>query len=298
MTVQPTQSGNNWFKIEQGAEVSLTACNCNWIHDAGATAIVSVASPNAPNMLLSTVAISGGMADLYTDPAAGISVTTGGSSPVSIVAIGPVSIQSNGADNVHLGAGAANVVISGNGAEIWAGSGAATVSSSDWMVGDAAVVHGGSGAISVTGCAGLMKFIGGNGSASVLGTYGSLDVTGGSGDTTVGWSTQYGGPTHFVGGSGHAAVHLGSQGGYIQFGTGDTMVDGSDWAHATTYAFLAGQSGTDTINDFVVGWDRIQLGDGVSVISQDIVNGSAHVAFSSGAHAVFAGVADTHGLFG
>jgi hypothetical protein len=93
-------------------------------------------------------------------------------------------------------------------------------------------------------------------------------------------------------------VNLGCQGGRIEFGTGETTVSGSDWAHSTTYAFLAGQSGTDIIRDFVAGWDRIELGAGVSVVSQNATGGSAHVALSNGANVTFVGMTNTHGLFG
>jgi hypothetical protein len=92
-------------------------------------------------------------------------------------------------------------------------------------------------------------------------------------------------------------VNIGSQDGSVQFGTGDTTVSGSDWARATTYSFLAGQSGTDVINDFVAGWDQTQLGAGVSVVSQVVVGGSAQFVLSSGANVTFNGITDTHGLF-
>ena len=231
VTVEPIHVSNSWFTVAQSANVSFNVCNSNWIRDAGATATVSVANSNTPDLPFSVVAVSGGPADLYTDPVAGIDVTTDGSSPVAITADGPVLIRSNGADTIHLGAGVANVQASTNGAQIWGGSGTATVGSSDWTSSDVTTVYGGSGSLSITGCAGLMKFIGGSGSSAVLGTYGSLDVTGGSGDTTVNWSSPYGGSTNFIAGSGSATVNIGAQGGHVQFGTGDTVVNGSDWAH-------------------------------------------------------------------
>jgi hypothetical protein len=142
-----------------------------------------------------------------------------------------------------------------------------------------------------------MTFIGGSGPSMVLGTEGVLNVTGGSGDIHVGWSTQYGSTTNFVAGSGNAAINLSSQGGSVQFGTGATTVSGSDWAHPTTYAFLAGQSGIDIINGFVAGWDKTQLGAGVSLVSRNITNGSAHFVLSNGAGVTFAGISSTAGIF-
>lgn len=297
VTVDPVQGGGNWFTVDRDGDVALNVFNNSWIHDAGGLVSVDLGDRSLPGTSLATVSVSG-VADLSTDPASGINVATSGASPAVINASGKVSIQSNGADVIHLGDGVADVKTYADGAEIWAGSGLATVSSGDWTSGDVFTVHGGSGSVSVTGCVGLMRFIGGSGSSTIVGTYGSLDITAGSGDTTVGWSSPYGGPTRFIAGSGNATVNIGAQGGYVEFGTGDTTVNGSDWAHATTYAFLADQSGTDILNSFVVGWDKIELGAGVSVVSQNVVDGSAHVMLSSGAHAIFTGITDTHGLFG
>ena len=147
VTVAPTYASNNWFTVVRGADVSLTVCNNNWIHDAGGAAKVSVVNSGVPDVAVSVVAVSGGVADLYTDPLAGISVTTDGSSPVAITADGAVLIKSNGADTIHLGAGVASVQALSNGAQIWGGSGTATISSGDWMSSDITTVYGGSGSL-------------------------------------------------------------------------------------------------------------------------------------------------------
>jgi Ca2+-binding RTX toxin-like protein len=194
VTVAPANGGNNWFNVLRGADVSISAKNLNWIHQAaGAEVNVAFTNPNTPRDAATTVRVTGGIADLCTDPNAGVSVSTDGSSPVDIAADGgPVSVISRGADTIHLGSGAATVRADGVGAEVWGGSGDATVSSGNWASDNITTVHGGSGSMSLVGCAGTMKFIGGSGSAVILGTYGSLHVVGGAGDTTVNWSSPYG----------------------------------------------------------------------------------------------------------
>ena len=283
-------AGYDIFSVTQGAEVAFTLANLNVVHETGATVNIAFTDPNTPGSTALAVSVSGGAADISTTPGSGVVVTTSGSAPVAITATGAVSITSAGADMIHLGSDAANVALKGSDAEIWAGSGKLTLNDYDWN-GGRFILHGGAGSVVVNQAPSAMTFIGGSGSASLSG--GQMSITAASGDVTVSDAQILA----FQGGSGSAILSLNSLGSSINFGTGKTTVQELGWGAANTFGFLAGQSGSSTIANFIVGTDKAVLGAGVSVVSQSIVNGSAQFALSNGSTVTFSGVTSTQGIF-
>ena len=209
---------------------------------------------------------------------------------MAITVSGIASVTSNATDSIRLGAGTANVVLQGSGAEVWAGSGNLTLNNHASGAGSF-TLHGGSGAIAVGQDHSTMTFIGGSGSAVLSG--GQMNVTAGSGAVTVSNAQLL----SFQGGSGSANLCLNGLGSRINFGTGNTSVHGAGSGQANTFAFIAGQGGTDIISNFIVGTDKAVLGSGVSVSSQSIAGGSAKFSLSNGSTVTFVGITSTQGIF-
>jgi hypothetical protein len=206
-------------------------------------------------------------------------------------ASGRVTVDSRNADRIHPGAGPATVKLYGNGAEVWAGSGALSLQDWNWG-GGTFTLHGSSGAIALDQGPSAMTFIGGSGNATLHG--GQMNLVGGAGKLTVSGAHV----STFVGGSGAADLSLDSNGSSIVFGSGTSAVHEWAWGVASTFSFLAGQGGTDKIDGFKVGVDRAILGPGVAISSQDVTAGSAHFMLSNGASVTLNGVASAKGIFG
>ena len=289
-----TLSGTDYFNVDAGAAVSVTSSNFDTINEAGATLAVAFTDPGAGGAV-SSVNVSGpGSASVTTNPGSGITVAASGNGPVAITTNDQATVTSAGNASIHFGGGASNVALSGNGNEVWAGSGSLAVNENGGAGGNF-ILHGGAGAVALNLGSSHATFIGGSGSATLNG--GVLDIVGGSGSITA--SQNYGVHVNsFVGGSGSAYLSLDSNGADLTFGTGQSTIHDLGWGGADTFHFLAGMHGTDTIQNFRIGTDHAVLGAGVSITSASVGSGSAQFALSDGAHVTFAGLTTTQNVFG
>ena len=235
-----------------------------------------------------TAYVSGGAADIHSQAGQGITVTTtAGVSTQVQLGTGPGTVYAASNDQVHAGSGADSVIVTGKGASVWGGSAATSVLFQDYVAGAGITVYGGSGALTYDQGPGALSFIGGSGSATINGEYGSLSIVGGSGSLSVkGGQAGF----RFTGGSGTASIALTPGGGAVQFGGGATTVTEAGYGAADIYTFVAGhKAASDLITGFQTGTDQLVL-KGVSVVSQNISNGSDAVVFSDGSRLTLQGV--------
>lgn len=254
-----------------------------------ATVAASAQSPGHAVTAPASVTVSGTAFGLSLADDQGIAVSTAVSGTSSITASGAIRIDSGGADSIVLGDGSASIRLTGNGADIQAGSGQVDVYG-DWSA-SAFTLHGGSGAINVAQIATTMRFVGGTGSAILSG--GQMDIVGGSGSLQVSSARL----TSFVGGSGVADIELDNSGSLLTFGSGAATVRQMDWGATNTYSFADANHGREIIQGFRAGFDIAATGLGVSIAAQDTAGGSAHFVLSNGADVTFLGLQDTHGIF-
>ncbi len=286
-------------KIDVAAGATADVATGGWMTVNGSGPGVSLALLDDQGAEAGRVSLLAGDATLGTYGEYGMQVTTGsGHAEVAASganAGGSLSIQSNGADTIHTGDGAATVTLQGGDSEVWAGSGALTLN--DWIQGgNGAVVHAGSGSVQAdVGWGASMTFLGGSGDAVLGGS--TMNIVGGSGSITT--TGNYGsGVRSFIGGSGAANLQLDDGGSDLTMGSGTAVVQGLGWGGADVYHFTAASTGTTVIENFRPGADQALLGDGVGIASQDQVDGSAHVRLTNGANVTFVGVQGGAGLFG
>ena len=282
------------FNVFAGATLTATLAGGATIHDQGS--YVSATFTDATNGgAVSKMVVSSGAADIGSSPGAGMFATTTAGGSAVVTTDGPSTVDSKGADAIHFGSGSDNVSLGGDGAVVWGGSGNLTVGNDGATTGSF-VVHGGTGSTGINLWASHVTYDGGSGAANLTGG-GSYAVVAGSGDITA--QQNYGVDiTSFVGGSGKATLSLGGAGSDVTFGTGTSSIHDLGWGGVDTFRFLAGQNGTDSIDNFRVGTDHAILGQGVSVSSAAVVSGSAQFLLSDGAHVAFNGVGSTSGIFG
>ncbi len=287
-----TVAGSDILSVHQGARLSLDASNADAIYDTDGTIVATYT--DAATASASSAAVVGGSATLQTGSNGGIAVQAIGDAPTTISASGSVTLSAAGNTSIHLSTGSAYAGLGGTGNELWGGSG-------QLVVGDlglpsaASTVHGGSGSLSIFAPNSVVTFFGGSGAAMLSG--GEFKIIGGAG--TINASASYG--LHidtFIGGSGSAYLSLDSHGSDVTFGTGQATIHELGWAGVNTFEFLAGMSGTESIENFRIGTDRAVLGTGVVVDSAVISNGSAEFNLSNGGHVTFAGLTTTQGVFG
>ncbi len=212
------------------------------------------------------VTINSGTSTFLKEAGATVRYTLGGAKGGSVVVTGG-SATINGQVDYGLFIGT-DAKVSTN---VALGTGNATLTASG-----ADVVRGGAGSatISINGA-----------NAQVFGGKGALTVT----DGALGM--------RFVGGAGKASLSLWAGGGQIIFGAGNTTVYGGS-GNADTFQFIGGKGGgTDVINGFRVGVDRLVLA-GVAVKSQSVGGGNANLLLTDGTHVQLAGLTNLGKVFG
>ena len=294
-----TFSGNDTLNGHGNDGVTVTA-GANAVINAGLTAIVRESAATvafaATGHYAGTAVLTGGSGTIAggLNRALAVVTDTFNSTDVALGA-GSFTVTTRGADVVHGGSGASNIVITWANTQVWGGAGALTIRSNDFTAGDVQTIHGGAGSISYLNSNSALSFIGGSGSAVINGQSGSLNVVGGSGTLSV---TGGAAGLRFIAGSGNASVGVSGYGGAeITFGTGNTNVQ-LIGGRATMFDLVAGTGGgTDMIKGFRVGTDKLML-QGVGVQSHGTVGGSANLLLTDGTHLTLTGVADSARLFG
>ncbi len=246
-----------------------------------------------------SVTVTGGVASLvsYAQSGAtgGISVTTAqGASTDVAMGDGRVAVTAAGNDTIEAGASPASITTIGGNAQITGAAGALAVHNHDTKPGDHVTLAGGAGTVSYDQSAGSLTFLGGSGDTVIAGGTGSLDLTAGTGSLTVSGGAA---SLKIVAGSGYMSVALPSTGGQIEFGSGIAAVHEAGWGSANIFAFVAGQSGgTDTITGFRAGVDILSL-QGVAVVAQQIVSGTATLTLTDGTALTLTNVGSNAQLF-
>jgi hypothetical protein len=279
-----TGLGHDDLTVAKGATLTASMSGFSDVTETGAA--VRYIDEVAPGH--STAYVSGGAADIHSQSGEGITVTTtAGVSTQVYLGTGPATVNAASNDQVRAGSGVDTVIATGSGATVWGGTDSTSVDFHDWAAGAGITVYGGSGALTYDQGSGALSFIGGSGSASINGENGSLSIFGGSGSIDAqGGQAGF----HFVGGTGAATIALTPGGGAVQFGAGPTTVSEAGWGAADVYTFVAGHAAaSDLITGFQVGTDRLIL-KGVSVASQNVLNGSDAIVFSDGSHLTLQGV--------
>ncbi len=293
--------GNSMVDVAAGATADVATMG--WMIVNGSGPGISLALLDGQGNEAGRVSLLAGDATLGTYGDGGMQVTTGsGHAEVTASganAGGSLNIWSNGDDTIRTGDGAATVTLQGGAlqggdSEVWAGNGMLTLNDSI-QDGQTAVIHAGAGYVQANVGSGSMTFIGGSGDAQLQG--GTMDIVGGSGSiVTTGY---YGSSVRsFIGGSGNAYLQLDNTGSDLTMGSGTTVSQGLGWGNADIYHFTAASTGTTLIENFRVGVDQALLGAGVSIASQDQVDGSAHVLLTNGANVTFVGLQGGASLFG
>ena len=282
-------NGNDSVTVTAGADVTFSTTKTAMVAESGATLRFSQTGGKPGSAVL-----TGGSGRVNADASRDMIITTDAKFATDVVLVeGAATVNANGADTIHGGAGAATIGITAANTEIWGGAGAMTIRNNDFTRGDAQTIHGGSGSMSVLDAAGSLTFIGGSGDAVVRGGM-FLNATGGSGNLTATAGSQ--GMT-FLAGAGNATLTGTAGGGEVSFGRGNTTVSLLGWGAATQFDFLSGQGGgNDVIKNFRVGVDRLVL-QGVGVQSQSISAGSANLVLTDNTHLQLVGVTNTARLF-
>lgn len=293
-----------------GGGVYVTATANTIVTETGGWASYKIALPPVVRGVTSyaMVTASGGSATLSAHSGGGVDIaTTQGSSSTVTVNAGPAYVTTYGADTVQLTGGAATVNVVATGATIRAGSGTATIHQQDSHTGSAVTVYGGAGALTYDQGYDALTFYGGSGSASINATMGTVAATGGSGALSITAGSQ--GMT-FIGGSGTANIKMGNGvwwdsthagNGEVTFGAGITTVTqgnvGGAYAGAAVYDFVAGiGGGTDIINGFRAGTDKLVLHTGINLVSKSVDAAGVHALLSDNTHLTLAGLTTTQGL--
>lgn len=199
---------------------------------------------------------------------------------------GASEIWTWGADQIHAGAGTAEVMLCATGAEVWGGSGQLIVSDRHWTGEEHQTIHGGSGSLAMSGGWGDITYIGGDGAAVLDTSAHRLIILGGAGSITA--SSRWISGIDFTGGSGDAALTLGDGGGTVVFGTGSTAVHELGWGGAVSYTAGTG-GGTQTITGFRPGTDSLHLA-GTALAGQVSDGAATTLTTTAGARIVLAGV--------
>lgn len=177
--------GFNRFFAKPGSDVSFDLRDMNRVSAEDARTVVVFSDPLKAAAPAQTVSASGGVVTITTRPGDRVLVETDpGHGASEISAADAVEILSSGADRLHLGTGAAKVMLRGNGAEVWAGSGSLALAAYG-PDGGQFTLHGGAGALSATLGWSSLRFIGGRGSAELSLNDQAAHITFGSGYTVV-----------------------------------------------------------------------------------------------------------------
>ncbi len=285
--------GYDQVTVTAGADATIYAGSLTSVQESGATVRFAMATDAGAT----NATVTGGSASITGGSGTPLSIVTGKAASTSVVlGDGTASVTAGGNDVIQAGSGSDTVTITAANTQVWGGVGTLTVRNYDWTAADAQTVHGGTGAVTVGAGAGTLTFIGGSGSAVVSGGSGTLYLTGGSGSLTAFGGS---GPTHFVGGSGTTDLNLTPGGGEVMFGTGNTNVQVAGWGSGVLFDFVAGAGGgTDVIQGFRAGTDKLVMSGGVDVQSQAVSGGSASLLLTDGTHVQLAGVTSTAHLFG
>ena len=273
-------AGHDDITLAQGSSVSLALHGDHAIHGQGGTLALAYTSDAGRTSDISAA----GPVEAWTD-AAGIHLQTGTTGATVSTGAGPVSLATNGADQVTLGTGPATLAVQAAGAVVHAGSGTAAITGG-WADG-AFTVLGGTGAITADAGAMRMTFIGGAGPATLSGH--ALDVFGGTGAITAS------GVHSFTGGTGTANLQLAS-GAKVTLGSGSTHLTEAPWGDADTFTLSAAAAAHTVIDGFRTGTDHLVLSGG-ALTTQSVNASGAHLMFSNGADLMLTGVQDTRSLF-
>ena len=205
--------------------------------------------------------ISGGSASLTGGTGTPLSIVTDkGASTLVTLGNGAAAVTAQGSDTIRAGTGSDTVTITAANTQVWGGSGALTVRNDDLTAGDTQTVHGGLGSLIASGGRSLM---------------------------------------HFIAGSGNTSLAMGTGGGEVTFGIGNTTVQVAGSGKGVLFDFVAGAGGaTDLIKGFRIGTDKLVLNGGIGVQSQGISAGSVNLLLTDGTHVQLAGVTSTAHLFG
>jgi hypothetical protein len=190
------------------------------------------------------------------------------------------------ASTTFIGGSGTSLAFSGSGGGLlWGGSGSGSyVGAND----SATTIVAGLGASNVYAGSGNAVFL--TGSANDV-----VEYTGAAGGNTTLVGTGSSGSNLFVAGSGNDQVDLGSGSNIAFLGSGNSnFTDGSG---ADLFELINGQlGGSDIINDFKVGTDKLQLyGFGANEVQNDlanatVANGSTQLTLSDGTRLDFVGV--------
>ena len=287
-----TGHGHDSLTLTQGAAAQVSVSGFATVGETGAA--LNYQQLDSNGALVSAAAVIGGAATVHSDiwSAMTVSTTVGVSTKVTLGA-GPATVNLVSDDELHTGSGNDVVNSSGNGADIWLGSGASTVHDYDWTAGDHITIHGGTGSLNYDEGPGALTFIGGSGDAVLNGNWGSLFVTGGSGNITI---SGGGAGMHFVGGSGQAQIAMSTAGGSVQFGSGNATITQASYGVADLYTFVAGHAAaSDIIDGFRVGIDQLYLA-GLAVQSGMIANGSVSAVLTDGSQVTLNNVGSSSNL--
>ncbi len=291
--------GQDWVTVNAGAKATIFAeGQGEYVTDNNGTVSLSAGGSASA----AKVIVSDGAASLSASGSGAVSVTTNGGTPTTVTAAtGVVDVASHGADLIHAGAGADVISLYAANARVWGGTSAlTTINDDDYHAGDDETVYGGTGAMVYNdGGSGSLTFIGGAGASTINGGGSKLFIGAGTGAMTI----TGGAGTFFLGAMSHAAtasITLTPYGGGIEFGSGSTTVREAGWEiDPTTYLFAQGRGGgTDVIDGFIAGTDKLSLGAGVTLSSTSVVNGSAMIRLSDGTSVQLGGITNTAHLFG
>jgi hypothetical protein len=215
--------------------------------------------------------------------------TTGGAQGSTVrLGDGKTEVISYGKDKVWAGAGDANVILGGGGAELYAGTGKLTVFGRSLAKGNEAKVYGNGGSYTFDGDSGNILYYGGDKASTVNLKLSFMTLTGGAGKMTVNGGTA----ERIIGGSGGLDYTAGVGGNAgITTAAGSTNIlrldsgGGVDsWGNDT----IIGGRANDTIT--VHGNASITGGTGlrtITLMSNDTFThaGSANVTLTKGADA-------------
>uniref|UniRef100_A0A2P1CZF8 Putative phosphodiesterase n=1 Tax=Phormidium sp. LP904e TaxID=2027342 RepID=A0A2P1CZF8_9CYAN len=128
---------------------------------------------------------------------------------------------------------------------------------------------------------------GGNGKDTLIGNDGDDNLNGGNGQDVL---FGNGGNDTLLGGNGDDLLNAGAGNDLLNGGNGNDILNGG--AGRDIFALMRNGNGTDTIEDFTIGQDKIGLSGGLDFAQLSFVdlNGSAAIRFGSSTLAVLTGV--------